>query len=402
MAKRAIVIGGSIGGLFTAALLRNIGWQVDIYERSAVDLYGRGAGIVTHKELIDALEVCGASTTDLGVQITGRVAYNQSSEIIGTVELPQLVTSWDRLHTVIRALIPDEHYHLDSHFQTYEHLNDGVRAHFSNGRTAEADLLIGADGFRSAVRAQMHPAIQPEYAGYVVWRGVAPEAAVQGELDPSFFSTMGFCLPEKGEVIGYPIAGINNDIRPGHRQYNWVWYQVINQATLDNMLVDETGKAHKISIPPPLIRRALVEKVRRDAEQFLPYPFVRTLREVPQPFFTPIYDLASPSMVEGNVALVGDAAFVARPHVGMGVTKAAADARVLADCLERASANPAKGLSTYNAARVQIGDACYKHARHLGEYLIPKYRNEEDKRLWASMHNIETIMRDTAVADFLG
>src|SRR5947199_4767751 len=66
--RRAIVIGGSIAGLFVGAFLRRIGWQVDIYERSSIELIGRGVGIfATHLELLEALDKCGAGTVDIGV-----------------------------------------------------------------------------------------------------------------------------------------------------------------------------------------------------------------------------------------------------------------------------------------------------------------------------------------------
>ena len=68
MAGHAIIAGGSIGGLFAAAALLRAGWEVDVYERSPVPLAGRGAGIVTHPELIMALEAVGADTSALGVE----------------------------------------------------------------------------------------------------------------------------------------------------------------------------------------------------------------------------------------------------------------------------------------------------------------------------------------------
>ena len=73
-ARRAVAIGGSMSGLFAAAFLRKIGWQVDVYERSPVELVGRGAGITTHPELLEALELSGAGTRDLGITVERRIA----------------------------------------------------------------------------------------------------------------------------------------------------------------------------------------------------------------------------------------------------------------------------------------------------------------------------------------
>jgi hypothetical protein len=76
--RRTIVIGGSIAGLFVGAFLRRIGWQVDIYERSSIDLIGRGVGIVaTHLELFEALDKCGAGTVDIGVIVYKRITFDR-------------------------------------------------------------------------------------------------------------------------------------------------------------------------------------------------------------------------------------------------------------------------------------------------------------------------------------
>ena len=400
MTRRAIVIGGSVGGLFAASMLRTRGWTVDVFEKSPVELAGRGAGIVTHQALLDALDLCGAGTRDIGVHIKTRTGYDRAGNVIRTVAFPQIVTSWDRLHALTRATIPDAHYHLDHSLERYEHTGDGVVAHFSNGRSETCDLLVGADGFRSAVRGQMHPDVQPEYAGYVTWRGVANEADLPADIRENDFETFGFFTPDRNEILGYPIAGPDNDVRPGKRRYNWVWYRVITPAELKDMLTDEEGNTFDLTIAPPLIRKDVIRQLREDAEEFIPPQFRRILEKVKAPFFTPIYDLASPSMIDGRVALAGDAAFVARPHVGMGVTKAAEDARVLAEELDRSSTIEA-GLASFNALRHKAGRLAFERGRHLGEFLMPKYKNEAEKAEWAAAHNLDTIMRDTAVADFL-
>ena len=71
-----------MSGLFTAAFLRQIGWDADVYERSRVELVGRGAGITTHPELLEALAASGAGTQDLGVSVETRVAFDRDGRII--------------------------------------------------------------------------------------------------------------------------------------------------------------------------------------------------------------------------------------------------------------------------------------------------------------------------------
>lgn len=400
MKGKAIVIGGSIGGLFAACLLRRKGWEVDVYERVGVELSGRGAGIVTHTALIEALTQAGVSTEALGVISGHRVAYHADGTVATRFAFPQLVTSWDRLQGLLRAQIPGDHYHLGHVLDHFETLDGKVRAHFTNGQIAEADVLIGADGFRSTVRQALFPQVQPEYAGYVVWRGLADEADLPQKARDEVFENFGFFLPEgDGEVIGYPIAGAQNDIAPGRRRYNFVWYRVVPSAALNDLLTDATGTTHAISIPPPLIRPEVLEGLKAAARAKLPQTFVDILDRATSLFFTPIYDLASPRMNLGRVALLGDAAYLARPHIGAGVTKAAEDAVALARALGQEPSVEA-GLEAYNTARAARNRTAYARGQHMGEYLIPRYRTEAEKQLWQAEHNLTTIMRDTAVLNF--
>src|SRR5580704_10407927 len=89
--RRAVIIGGSMSGLFSAAFLRQIGWDVDVYERSSVDLIGRGAGLVVHPELLAALTACGAGTRDLGVEVPKRMTLDREGCITGERPLRQTV-----------------------------------------------------------------------------------------------------------------------------------------------------------------------------------------------------------------------------------------------------------------------------------------------------------------------
>src|SRR3954471_22261334 len=174
--RRAVIVGGSMSGLFTAAFLRQIGWECDVYERSGVELVGRGAGITTHPELLDALEKSGAGTRDLGIEVRKRIAIDRQGRITGERPLRQILTSWDRLQRLLRATIDPAHYHLGWAFERVEQNGSGVRVNFNGGRVEEADILIGGDGIRSGVRAAIMPEIQPVYAGYYIWRGAPNEA----------------------------------------------------------------------------------------------------------------------------------------------------------------------------------------------------------------------------------
>src|SRR5262245_64252386 len=155
--RRAIIIGGSMSGLFSAAFLRQVGWQADVYERSPVELDGRGAGITTHPELLQALEASGAGTRDLGVEVEKRITIDRAGRVIGQRPLRQILTSWDRLQRLLRGTIDPAHYHLGHTFERVDQDGHGVRVQFTEGRIERADLLIGGDGILSGVRAQVAP-----------------------------------------------------------------------------------------------------------------------------------------------------------------------------------------------------------------------------------------------------
>ena len=154
--RRAIVIGGSIAGLFVGAFLRRIGWRVDIYERSSIELIGRGVGIfAAHLELFEALDKCGAGTVDIGVVVYKRITFDRKGNVIAEKPQLQIVTSWDRLRQILLKAIDRQRYHFGYVFDRVEQGSGGVRVHFVNGRSEKADLVVGCDGFRSSVRASL-------------------------------------------------------------------------------------------------------------------------------------------------------------------------------------------------------------------------------------------------------
>lgn len=205
--RRAIVIGGSISGLFTAAFLRRIGWDVDIYERSSIELIGRGVGIfATHLELLEALDRCGAGTVDIGVIVYKRITLDRSGATIAEKPLLQIVTSWDRLRQVLLKAIDRSRYYFGHIFDRIEQDGNSVRIYFANGRSESADLLVGCDGFHSSVRAKLAPEIQPIYSGYYIWRGAPDEADLSPKTQRTVFPYYSFFLDRELQILGYPIA----------------------------------------------------------------------------------------------------------------------------------------------------------------------------------------------------
>ncbi len=396
--RRAIVIGGSLGGLIAANLLLRAGWRVDVYERVGEALAGRGAGIVTHDELFGALERAGVRVDDsVGVRVERRVAFDRDGSVLGERPMRQVLTAWGRLYRLLKDALPAERYHFGHELQRVDQDERSVTARFAGGASETGELLVAADGIRSTVRAQMLPEARPAYAGYVAWRGLAGERALGASTYAALFEKFGFCLPPGEQMLGYPVAGPNNSTEPGTRRYNFVWYRPADaQEALPALLTDETGRRYTHSIPPDRIRAEVIEAMRRDADALLAPQFAEVVCNAALPLLQPIFDLESARLAFGRVAIIGDAAFVARPHCGMGVTKAAGDAVALLDCLAPGDDVPA-ALRAYEAARRLFGAFIVGHARRLGEAMRSPGRAAAESTRAGKIRAAEFVMNQIAV-----
>src|SRR6185437_2627914 len=225
--RRALIVGGSMSGLLAGLMLRERGWDVEIVERVESELSGRGAGIVAQPELIEILRALRLDTRDLGVEIQTRQILDSDGRVASRLECPQILTAWERVYRVLRDGFAPGRYRRGIGLRRFTQSERSVIAQLSDGSTAEADLMIGADGLRSTVRQACLPDLAPLYAGYVAWRSLLPEDAIPPEL----FDHMTFCLPPGEQFLGYAVAGPDNDLRPGHRRYNVVWYRPAEKAT---------------------------------------------------------------------------------------------------------------------------------------------------------------------------
>jgi 2-polyprenyl-6-methoxyphenol hydroxylase-like FAD-dependent oxidoreductase len=398
--RRALIIGGSMSGLLAGMMLARRDWRVDVFERAVDELSGRGAGIVAQSELIARLTALGLDVEALGVRVTTRQLLDATGRIAATMTCPQVLTAWERVYRMLRDAFPAEHYHRGRGLKAFEQDAAGVRAVFNDGGDAEGDLLIGADGLRSTVRQHCLPNVAPVYAGYVAWRALLAESAFPPAIHDALFEAMTFCLPPGEQFLGYPVAGPDNDLRDGHRRYNVVWYRPADEADgLRRLLTDERGVTHAIAIPPPLVPRAAVAAMRDAADRFLPPQLRAVVRLVEEPILQPIYDLESQRLAFGRVALIGDAACVARPHVGAGVAKAADDAFALAAALDETD-DVAAALTRFEARRLPENRRIVERARHLGAYLQATQSAEERTR--SARHGIpKAVLAETAMLDFL-
>ena len=393
---RILIIGGSLGGLMAANLLLRAGHDVLVLERSARSLQGRGAGIVTHQGLREALRAAGVTIDHtLGIDVVERVVLAPDGQAQCRWAHPQVLTSWGRLYALLRAALPEQNHRLGAAVVAVESNDDSATATLASGEMLTADLLVAADGIRSAVRAQLAPSVQPVYAGYVAWRGVCDEAALSRHTRDTLFPHFGFGLPAREQMIGYPVAGADDSTAAGLRRWNFVWYRPAAAGPeLQALMTDADGVHHPEGIAPQQVSWRHIAHARQAACNLLAPQFAEVVEKTAVPFLQPIFDLASTSLAHGRIALLGDAAFVARPHVGMGVAKAGDDALALTACIELDGATPA-ALSRYEQRRRPAGMAVVQRARQLGAYLEAGARGE------APVRHEQDVMHQTAIDPML-
>jgi 2-polyprenyl-6-methoxyphenol hydroxylase-like FAD-dependent oxidoreductase len=359
--------------LFAAHLLRAIGWEVAVFERSVEDLADRGAGLGTHDALYAVMRRIGLNLDEsMAVVTRSYMCLDRSGNMIREVPLERLMSAWVRFYRPLRDALPAPCYHAGRQLEHVDQHHDSVTAIFSDGSRARGDLLVGADGVRSTVRGQFFPDVKPVYVGYVAWRALVFAAQIRPPTREFFRERYVFCLPAGELALAYPVPTRDADARTGPHAYNLVWYRPAGPELLAMLLTDRTGQRHDVAIPPPLIRQEVVADAKACARALLAPPIAELMTQAAQPFFQPIYEVISPKLVFGRVALLGDAAFVARPHVGAGVTKAALDAAGLANAISQADGALGTALARYDRERRRFGDFVVARSRTFGAYIRPE------------------------------
>lgn len=393
--QRAVVIGGSLGGLFAGVLLQRQGWHVTVHERAGNELASRGAGIVTHDELHETLALATGQREAIGVPVSERVVFARDGSIVCRMPRPQVLASWDQLWRRLRdGLAPDSYRH-GSTLVAFEQSSDHAIAWFQDGEKIRADLLVAADGIQSSVRRQLLPDVRVQYVGYCAWRGLVEEASLSAPARTALNDRFSFCLPPHQQMLGYPVDAPAGDAGQGWR-FNFVWYRPASETEeLPRLLTGADGTRYESAIPPGRLHPEVLAEMRAEAARSLDPAFAEVVRETRLPLLQPIYDLGVPRMVFGRVVLLGDSAFVARPHVGMGVTKAAGDARVLAQRLASGT-DVDSALARFDTERVAFGERILRRARHLGAYLQAQLLSDEERRHAERHRDPLSVMRETA------
>lgn len=363
------VMGGSLGGLTAALVLRDAGCDVTVFERSSTAPEGRGVGIVSHpmttrylvsNNVMDIAEVSTYAPYRRYIATDGHVQH----EALHDYRLTAYNTLWRALYGGLEAT----HYHLDSEVVSFSGDDQRVTLQLANGQTHSCDLLVCADGIMSGARQLLLPDIQPSYAGYVAWRGVVDERDLSEQAFERLADAVTYVLLPDSHILVYPIPNHDGRLEPGRRLQNFVWYRNVAEGhPLDDLLTDREGRQRTSSLPPGTVRDDLVSTLQADAAAQLPPIVAEVVERSAEPFVQVLYDVDIPQMAFGRICLIGDAAFAVRPHTAAATAKAAADGWALAEAVEHTGGDVVAALKRWEPEQLVLGRNLLQRSRWLGD-----------------------------------
>jgi 2-polyprenyl-6-methoxyphenol hydroxylase-like FAD-dependent oxidoreductase len=335
------IVGGGIGGVAAAVALHQAGIDATVYER-APQLREVGAGMMLWPNatrvlrglglLEDVLARSGSSTHFLVRASSGAVLMNIA---LGKLDVPAICMRRSDLLAVLLAKLPPGSIRLGHKLNKLEQPKDKVRISFESGLVAEHDAVIGADGIRSRVRAELFGHSDPIYRGYIVWRGVAPydgHAISPGANSETWGAGKRFGILNTGPAT-------------------FTWYAALN-------------------VPPHHLDAHMGRK-RELQEAFVGWhePILNLIAATKddEVMKNGAYDLVPlRRWGERRVTLLGDAAHPCTPNLGQGGCMALEDAAVLAKCFAQET-EPEVALRRYEALRRRRTRHIQERSRRMGE-----------------------------------
>lgn len=363
----AAVIGGSIGGLTAALLLRDLGFQVDVYERTATPLDGRGSGIVLQPDTVRWFTDRSAQQLDDLQTSTSYVQYlDRAGNIVHRDHSVWTYTSWGTFYRALLADFGTEHYHYGEFACGFDQDADQATVRFVSGRTVSADLVVFADGITSAARERFDPDAKLSYSGYVGWRGTVRRADLTEDTREALQDAITYDVIPNSHITMYPIPG-EDGLDEAHRLMNYVWYRNVPAGPeLSELLIDKRGFTGSVSVHPGQVQDRYVDELRRTAAEVFAPAVAEVVIKTETPYLQVLSDVRAGRMALGRVALIGDAACASRPHAAAGTAKAAADAWTLAAALAE-TADIAAALAKWEPAQLQLSDALLRRVVDMGD-----------------------------------
>ena len=304
---------------------------------------------------------------DLSTRTTKLRYLGAGNTIIHEEPVDWRYTSWS---TVYRALLNDfgeDHYHLGEFCVGFDQDAAGVELRFVSGRTERADLVVFADGISSTSRRRLFPDLNPTYSGYVGWRGTVTEDEVSPTSHALLADSLTYSVARDTHAVMYPIPGWNGELTEGKRLLNYVWYRnVAAGPDLQELTTDIRGFEAPVSVHPGAVQQRFIDEMREAAHAELAPAVAEVIARTAQPYLQVVFDTRIPGMADGRVAIIGDAAFAARPHAAAGSAKAAADAWALYEHLTEHSGGIIEALKMWEPGQLQLGNQLIDRTSAMG------------------------------------
>jgi 2,6-dihydroxypyridine 3-monooxygenase len=365
---RVGVVGGSLGGLTAALVLRDLGCEVDVFERSTAELESRGAGIVVLDETVRYVRERTDLDLDQLTTATGVLRYlGRDGRVVYEEPRRYRYSAW---HTIYRALLGcygRRRYHLGKEMAGFHQQGEHVELRFADGSAAAYDLLVCADGIASNARALLQPQARPAYAGYVAWRGTVEERQLSRGVRDLLADSICYQIVPNSHILLYPIPAVDGSVAPGRRLANFVWYRNYTAGKeLDDLMTGTDGVRRDLTLPPGAAREPHLRELRAVAAAQLAPQFTEVVQRTKLPFVQVIFDIEVAQMAFGRVCLLGDAAFALRPHAAAGTAKAASDAWAFAEALAATQGDIQAALPRWERRQLAVGRAVLQRTRRNG------------------------------------
>ncbi|KAJ9606295.1 hypothetical protein H2200_009256 [Cladophialophora chaetospira] len=358
--KDIIIVGGSLGGLFTGVALKHHGYNTTILERNPTNLLdNQGAGIVAGGDTLTFFERYDRCKRPVAVPAPKRMYLDQSGKVVQEMPLKGTMTSWDLCYYLLRANYDHQEsgycdvpgprdgdgridYRYGCTVKDFREEDGKIRVNYEKAdgtkESVIGDMLVGADGPSSTVRKILCPEVSRKYAGYCVIRGTVPENEASEEAKKVFVERFTFFHAPGIQNLTYTIPGTDGAMEPGRRLLNFVWYTNFpeGEQDLEEVMTDVDGKRRRITIPPGMMRPAAWEMVKKRGRDRLPPQMSEMVEKTKQPFVQCITDVITPTnnFLGGKVVLIGDALAGFRPHTVASTSQAAFDVLMLVEYLE--------------------------------------------------------------------
>ena len=370
---RVGIIGGSIAGCATAALLHRAGHDVIVFERSESDLVSRGAGIGTLPAVWQDMMARGLVD---GTVPTVRLDYIRyvtrgsgagQPRWLGDVQLSLTGLNWAHLYQCLRRGVPDELYHGASAVELIEARPHGTTLHLLSGGSWDFDLVVCADGYRSMGRGLIDPDAALRYRGMVFWRGLVHESDIR--VDPLGGCDLLRVGYQGGHGLVYYMPGSEQGAEPGKRLLQWGYYLQVPEGALASVLVDDHERQQSSSVPFGKVHPQVKAGFEARLAGVLPPVLFELVQHSSNSSIQAIYSVAPRSYARDRLCLAGDAGAVFPPFTASGVFKAMANATALADALADAAAVD-DALRRWSQAQLQVAAQVMPIAEHIERNLV--------------------------------